>query len=92
MKRRFSVVADTFQVTGRGLVVVPGPLQGEFPGPAELAVDLKRPDGSLIPAILAVFWFFQSPPAKEPRWGCVLKGVEKSDVPMGTEIWYEPAD
>jgi hypothetical protein len=91
MKRRFSVVADTFYVTGRGLVVIPGPLKDDFPGPAELAVDLKRPDGSLISATLAISWFFQSPPAQEPRWGCVLKGVEKSEVPMGTEIWYEPA-
>jgi hypothetical protein len=76
-------------VSGRGPIVVLGPLQSAFSGPAELAVDLKRPDGSLISATLVVSWLFQSPPAKESRWGCVLKGLEKLDAPIGTEIWYE---
>jgi hypothetical protein len=33
--------------------------------------------------------FFQSPPAKESRFACILKAVTKADVPIGTEVWAE---
>ncbi|MEJ2382164.1 MAG: hypothetical protein P8076_13465 [Gammaproteobacteria bacterium] len=84
-------VEETYNVTGRGLAVGPGPLQNEYPGPGNLSVELRKPDGAVTRAMLSLQWFFQSPPPKEPRWGCVLSGLSKSDVPVGTEVWYDPA-
>src|SRR4051812_2732369 len=82
-------VADVFDVTGRGLIVVPGPLLSEYSGPSELKVALRRPDGSTSDARLEVQWFFQTPPPVERRLGCIVSGVSKSDVPVGTEVWYD---
>lgn len=81
-------VADVFDIQAwGGLVVVPGPLIAEGPARAEGPVLLKRPDGSTVTAVLRMGEIFQTPPPKERRWGCVLKGVEQADVPIGTEIW-----
>jgi hypothetical protein len=32
---------------------------------------------------------FQSPPAEENRLGCILTGIAKADVPIGTEVWVD---
>jgi len=89
MKHKFLTIEDTFLVTGRGLIVVPGPLENEYSGPTELNVELKKPNGSVSSAVLLLQHFFQTPPPKEYRWGCVLKGVSKEEVPVGTEVWVE---
>jgi hypothetical protein len=80
-------VADTFAVTNTGLVVVPGPLHDDYKGPGKVEAELRKPDGSVSRAILTVQWFFQTPPPKEPRWGCVFQELSKTDVPVGTEVW-----
>lgn len=90
MEQKLFTVEDSFLVSGRGLIVVPGPLEAEFPGPAEIPVRLKRPDGSTVFAVLSVQHFFQTPPPKEYRWGCLFKNLPKAEVPIGTEVWYEP--
>lgn len=84
-------VEDTFDIPAfGGLVVVPGPLAKEYGGPAKLEVQLRMPTGTAVQAMLTVQWFSQSPPPKELRWGCVFHGLSKADVPVGTEVWYEP--
>ncbi len=70
-----------------GLIVVPGPLIADGPARPEGPVLLRRPDGSSVTAVLRMGEIFQTPPPKERRWGCLLKGVEQADVPVGTEIW-----
>lgn len=69
------------------MIVVPGPLESEYEGPRELAVILKRPDGTELDARLVLEHVFQTPPPKEFRYACRLMGIQKSDVPFGTEIW-----
>ena len=82
-------VDAVFDITGRGLVVVPGPLEKDYVGPRELAVRLILPDGDEKLASMRLEHCFQSPPAKESRFACILKGVTKADVPIGTEVWAE---
>lgn len=89
--KRLLTVADTFDITHLGLVVVPGPLPDEYSGPRKLEVELRKPDGSVGYATLTVQWFFLVPTPKEPRWSCYFTGLSKSDVPIGTEIWYDIA-
>jgi len=84
-------VEDTFDITGRGLVVVPGPLAKDFAGPAKVQARLYRPDGSWLAAPLLIQHHFQTPPPKEHRWACVFTTLSKQDVPTGTEIWLDGA-
>lgn len=87
-------VEDTFQLpTIRGLVVVPGPVQAEWKGSARHRVELRKPDGSTCDAMLTLHLEFTRPRAKVPRLACVLEGLRKDDVPIGTEVWLleEPA-
>ena len=89
MPKLLTTVEDAFEITGRGLIVVPGPLAKDFPGAAKLLAELRRPDGSVLSAPLQVQHFFQTPPPKEYRWGCVFPTLSKRDVPAGTEVWVD---
>ena len=89
MATRILTVEDVFDITGRGLVVVPGPLEKDYAGPRELAVRLVLPDGDEKIASMRLEYVFQSPPARESRLGCILRGITKADVPIGTEVWAD---
>ena len=82
-------VEDVFDISGRGLIVVPGPLVDSCASSSEISVTLKRPDGQVIDATASITFHFQTPPPKEHRFAVILKGPAKSDVPIGTEIWFE---
>lgn len=88
MKRLLLTVEDTFQVTGRGLVVVPGPLLQEFADEGELDVELRKPDGSCSQGVLSISYVFQRPSPKVRRWTCTFTSLSRADVPVGTQIWY----
>jgi hypothetical protein len=85
--RLLLVVEDTFQIAGRGLIVVPGPSADRYkPGP--LRVELRRPDGTRSEANGRLEFSFVSPPPKlAPPLACVLLGLTKRDVPLGTQVW-----
>jgi hypothetical protein len=89
MMRRLLIVEDSFQIQGRGLVVVPGPLMEAFEGPAVVPVELRRPDGTIREAQLSVQHFFATPAPKERRWACVFRDLGRADAPPGTEIWWD---
>lgn len=91
MSKRLLVIEDLFEITGRGLVVVPGPLVTEYVGPLRRHVTLKLPNGDVKMALLMLDHAFQTPPAKERRWLCRLGGVARSDVTIGTEVWADEA-
>ncbi len=81
-------IEDVFDIPAwGGLIVVPGPLVADGPARPEGSVLLKRPDGTTMSAVLRMGEVFQTPPPKERRWACLLKGVQTADVPIGTEIW-----
>jgi hypothetical protein len=90
---RIVTVEDVFDIPSfGGLVVVLGPLIEEGRARAEGPVTLRRPDGSLLQASLKMRQIFQTPAAKERRWACILSDVDKSDVPLHTEIWSDWAN
>ncbi len=39
------------------------------------------------PASLTLEHMLQSPTPKEHRWVCMLNGLTKADVPIGTQVW-----
>lgn len=83
-------VEDVFELTLRGLVIVPGPHVSNFERPCAIGVELHRPDGMRGVAVASLEATFSSPspPAEEMRYACVLKGLAKSEVPRGTELWF----
>ena len=88
MGDRVLTVDDLFDIPAfGGLVVVPGPLQEDWQGGLDHRVILKRPDGTAVEADLTMQHVFQTPPPTELRWTCLLRGVSKDDVPVGTEVW-----
>jgi hypothetical protein len=88
IKRKLLTVEDTFFIAGRGLIVVPGIPFEQFSKPTELEVELKKPDGSVKQGILSLLIEFGVPPPKIFQYACIFRGLQKEEVPIGTEIWY----
>src|SRR5262245_60296636 len=87
MDRLLFVVEDTFMIRGRGLVTLPGikPSDDERFKRGD-PILLKRPDGK------ARRWCIcgvEMPMTPAPRLEIpvLLEGLEKDDVPIGTEVW-----
>lgn len=89
LANRILTVEDVFDIKGRSLVVVPGPLVDAYVGPRQIPVRLMLPNGDERAASMRLDHVFQRPPPKEYRFECILLGVAKADVPIGTEVWAE---
>jgi hypothetical protein len=63
-RSKLLTVADVFDIPGRGLIVVPGPLVDSFASPGHIAVVLKRPDGQELEATASITFQFQTPPSR----------------------------
>jgi hypothetical protein len=84
------VVEDSFDIRGRGLIVVPGPHADALERPSTFRVELHLPDGTRREARAILRWEFSlpSPPASQRRYTCILEDVSRPDVPPGTEVWF----
>ena len=91
-------VEGVFSITGRGVILAPNiSLEQKLPY-SPVIVIMKRPDGLSIKA-KASFHIPHIHFAKlenmlenlkrEQKYVCILKGIEKSEVPIGTEIWLD---
>lgn len=91
--RLLLVVEDTFSITGRGLIVAPGVDLGEGPLQRHLAVELRRPDGTLAHAeVLAqVPFLYPHGLGESHRHQLLFPHLAKTDVPIGTEVWTTDA-
>ena len=84
-----SRVEDTFAITGRGVVVVPGiPDDGKryFVRIGD-TLEVRRPDGQRLLTTVAGIAMVNSPrkigiPLLLPR------EIQKDDVPIGSELWH----
>ena len=84
-----STVEDTFDITGRGLIVTPGiPVDGDWRLSIGDSITLERPDGSRLESTVRGIERFR--PA---HCACIplLLGNElkKEDVPIGTKLWVQ---
>jgi hypothetical protein len=86
MGRRLLVVASTFTVKGRGLVLVPGilPEGDECFRPGDPIV-LRKPDGSTVATRIDALELLCANPRRDVV--ILLKELTKPDVPVGTEVW-----
>ncbi len=87
-------VADHFAIEGRGCVVVPG-----VPDPSPTIpilrrcapITLRRPDGSADQSIISGLEMLHPRPSVPFTPILLPSPLTKSDVPIGTEVWYFPA-
>ena len=89
MVRRLFVVEDTFYIKGRGLVPVPGIVpEGEERFRVGDPIMLKRPDGSCLETTIGGIEMIScTPPRPKTDVVILLKGLNKEDVPVGSEVW-----
>lgn len=87
MAQYLFTVDDTFLLGGRGLVLVPG-IRGEDRRRVRIddPISLRRPDGSYLETRIGGLEHLDPPPPSGIT-PILLKGIAKSEVPIGTEIW-----
>lgn len=88
------IVEDTFQISGRGCVLVPGPI-AEIGGPEVRVGDnilLIKPDGSQVEtSVYGIEMIGRRPPPKVLTAPILLPpALSKSDIPVGTEVHLLP--
>jgi hypothetical protein len=87
MKRLFTVV-EVFELQDRRTVVIPDDLTGQDSAPGSFPVELRRPDASRVLATLRIDYAFQRPPEKGDDRVYRFNGLLKTDIPIGTEVWF----
>lgn len=81
--RLILTVEDTFSIRERGVVLAP-PLPASETRPRRFAVELHRPDGSVVWAMALVEIAISG---QAYRAHLRLPDIAKSDVPLGTKVW-----
>jgi hypothetical protein len=85
-QRRLFIITDTFTVTGRGLVLVPGLIPiGDERFKAGDPILLRAPDGQETRTSIATLELPHPNPRNEVL--IMLRDLGKDDVPVGTEVW-----
>jgi hypothetical protein len=97
MRKLLLTVERVFVVTGRGVIVTPEIPIDQLPEIPSSSAILKRPDGTTINAKAS----FHIPhihtqdievtlkQLNNPRYVCIVEGIDKSEIPVGTELWVE---
>jgi hypothetical protein len=78
-------VEEAFLIEGRGVLVLP--LIEGYSGPMSFSVILRKPDGHELSARALLDIPRRTPPARQYSFACTVSGIDKHDVPAGTEIW-----
>lgn len=86
MARRLFTVEDTFEIRGRGLILVPGIIpEGDERFRVGDRITLRKSDGSSIESQIGGLELLHPNPRHDVV--IMLKGMVKADVPVGTEVW-----
>lgn len=97
MQKLLLRVEQAFVATSRGVIIVPEIPVDQVPETPPSSVVLKRPDGTTV-STKATFHISHIQTRsiehtlkvfKKPRYTCLLKDMDKTAVPVGTEIWLE---
>jgi hypothetical protein len=82
-------VDDAFLIEGRGVIVMPGIPAGAYKGPYSRKVTLRTPDGLETAATAMIDIPRVSPQPEELYYLCLIVGLTKDEIPIGTEIWID---
>lgn len=92
MKRFLFKVEETFNITGRGLVLITN-IPTETALPKAAIISLVRLNGSILEteAIFGISFFsFNSVEDRKNHisgYDCTLQNISKEEIPAGTEVW-----
>jgi len=86
-KTKLLTVEDTFLIEGRGVVVMPAIPVSDYFGSSSGSVLLRKQNGDEIIAQALLEIPRVNPPPAVYFYCCLLVGMTKQDVPIGSEIW-----
>lgn len=81
-------VIETFEITGRGVVVLADETTDHSAG-ARLVATVRRPDGSTVNAEAFKERLLRYRPEAIENEAYLLRKLSKTDVPIGSEIYVE---
>ena len=79
------IVAETFEITGRGLAVAVDEVT-DLPVGKKLAAVIHRPDGSTLRAEAFKEWLLRRTLDPIENEAFLLLGLTKDDVPVGSDL------
>src|SRR5438270_4421090 len=81
-------IQDTFEITGRGVVIL---IKGlvEEPEGYSLHARVRTPDGSIVEAQAYREIIMRLQPEPHEREGFLLAGIAKEAIPIGSEVEFE---
>lgn len=82
-----SKIEEVFDVTGRGIILVPGFPVSKYKFDREYDALIKDASGATKECKAKFTVPFQSPPPKEVCYHCHLSGIKKAEIPIGSELW-----
>jgi hypothetical protein len=88
-------ILDVFEITGRGVVISGDSREcDECPDvPAGHVLQIRKPDNSTLEFDTLSIGFIDPPNRERPRHFMLSGDVKKTDVPIGSEVWYiEPSN
>lgn len=80
-------IAETFEITGRGAVVVLDEVSERSVAKPYSAVIL-RPDGVELRTTVFKEWLLRREPTLVEREAYLLKGLHKDDIPIGSRLRF----
>jgi len=83
-------VEDVFDISGRGCVIVPAiPAGLDFRIRAKDPIELRTPGGRVLETHIASIELAKPQDGSGCRMVIMLpRGIDKGDVPTGTEVWF----
>lgn len=87
MNVRLFNVSRVFQIGETPTVVEPGPRVSQVDAPADVGVEIRRPDGTVTWATLTLSFQLPSSSSEGARYLSVFKNLKPAEVPVGSEIW-----
>lgn len=87
MEAFLTIVEDTFDIKGRGLIIAPSFPVSEYKFNTEEKVRIETPNGNVIFCSAYFQVPFQSPRPKIISFCCALLKASKEQVPIGSKIF-----
>src|SRR5579863_4142179 len=81
-------VEDTFFIEGRGVMVLP--MITNYSGPTSFSVVLRKPNGEEPEARANLDIPTLNLPREPYPFVCSFAGMNKQEIPIGTEVWISP--
>lgn len=80
-------VDDTFEIEKRGIIVVPDLSSDKYRFDQKEQIKIIKPDGTELNCEASFQISFVDPVPKQLKYTCLIHGILKNDVPIGSKIF-----